>query len=50
MKKFFINVITFIPKVIIGIISLVVVGVLWGYVMSKIRLGKVFDFLTCEGN
>lgn len=50
MKKFLINVITFIPKVIIGIISLVVVGVLWGYVMSKIGLGKVFDFLTCEGN
>ncbi|MBQ2653427.1 MAG: hypothetical protein II983_06175 [Firmicutes bacterium] len=50
MKKFLINVITFIPKVIIGIISLVVVGVLWGYVMAKIGLGKVFGFLTCDGN
>lgn len=50
MKKFIINVLTFIPKVILGIISLVVVGVLWGYVQSKIILGKVFDFLTCEGN
>lgn len=50
MKKFLINTITFIPKLIIGIISLIVVGVLWGYVMSKIGLGKVFDFLTCEGN
>jgi hypothetical protein len=50
MKKFFINVITFIPKIIIGIISVVLVGVLWGYVQSKIILGKVFGFLTCDGN
>ena len=50
MKKFFINVITFIPKVIIGIISLVVTVVLMGYVMSKIGLRKVFGFLTCDGN
>ena len=49
MDKFIINVITFIPKVIIGIISLVVVGILMGYVWTKIGLGKVFDFLTCEG-
>ena len=50
MKKFFINVITFIPKVIIGIIGLVVTVVLMGYVMSKIGLRKVFGFLTCDGN
>ena len=50
MKKFIINVITFIPKVIIGIISLVIVGVLLGYVQSKICFRKVFGFLTCDGN
>lgn len=50
MKKFFINVITFIPKLIIGIISLVVTTILLGYVMSKMGLRKVFGFLTCEGN
>ena len=50
MKKFFINVITFIPKLIIGIISLVVTVILMGYVMGKIGFGKVFGFLTCEGN
>ena len=49
MKKFFINVITFIPKVIVGIISLAIALVLLGYVESKIVLGKVFGFLTCEG-
>ena len=50
MKKFFINVITFIPKVIIGIISMVVSVILLGYVMTKIGFGKVFGFLTCDGN
>ncbi|MBR4792239.1 MAG: hypothetical protein IK038_01100 [Bacteroidaceae bacterium] len=50
MKKFFINVITFIPKVIMGIISMVVSVILLGYVMAKIGFGKVFGFLTCEGN
>lgn len=50
MKKFIINVITFIPKVIVGIISVVLTGILLGYVMSKIGLRKVFGFLTCEGN
>lgn len=50
MKKFFINVLTFIPKLIIGIISLVVAVILMGYVMTKIGFGKVFGFLTCEGN
>jgi hypothetical protein len=50
MKKFFINVITFIPKVIIGIIGLLLTLVLLGYVQSKIILGKVFGFLTCDGN
>ena len=50
MKKFFINAITFIPKVIIGIISMVLSIILLGYVMTKIGLGKVFGFLTCDGN
>lgn len=49
MKKFIINVLTFVPKLIIGIISLVVTTILLGYVMTKIGLGKVFNFLTCEG-
>jgi len=49
IKKFIINVLTFIPKLIIGIISTVVTVILLGYVMTKIGLGKVFDFLTCEG-
>lgn len=50
MKKFIINVITFIPKVIIGIIGLLLTLVLLGYVQSKICFRKVFGFLTCEGN
>lgn len=50
MKKFIINTITFIPKVIMGIIDLVLIVIMMGYVMIKIGLGKVFDFLTCEGN
>ena len=50
VKKFIINTITFIPKLIIGIISLVVTVFLLGYVMTKIGFGKVFGFLTCEGN
>lgn len=49
MKKFIINVLTFIPKLIIGIINLVLAVILLGYVMGKIGLGKVFGFLTCEG-
>ena len=50
MKKFFINVITFIPKVIIGIIGLLLTLVLLVYVQSKICFRKVFGFLTCDGN
>ena len=50
MKKFFINVITFIPKIIVGIISMVVAVILMGYVMTKIGFGKVFGFLICDGN
>ncbi len=49
MKKFIINVLTFIPKLIIGIISFVVTLVLMGYVLSKMGMRKVFGFLTCEG-
>lgn len=50
MKKFIINVIMFIPKVIIGIIGLLLTLILLGYVQSKIILRKVFGFLTCDGN
>ena len=49
MDKFIINVITFIPKLLIGIIGLVTTLVLLGYVMTKMGFRKVFDFLTCEG-
>lgn len=50
MKKFLIKTITFIPKVIIGIIGLSLTLVLLGYVQSKICFRKVFGFLTCDGN
>lgn len=49
MKKFIINVLTFLPKLIIAIISTVVTLVLMGYVLSKMGMRKVFGFLTCEG-
>ena len=49
MTKIFINIITFIPKLIIGIISFVLTVILLGYVMTKIGLRKMFGFLTCEG-
>ncbi len=49
MKKFIINIITFFPKLIIGIISFVVTLILLGYVLSKMGMRKVFGFLTCEG-
>ena len=49
MDKFIINVITFIPKLLIGIIGLVTTLVLLGYVMTKMGMMKVFGFLTCEG-
>jgi len=49
IKKFIINVLTFIPKLIIGIISTVITVILLGYVVSKMGMRKVFGFLTCEG-
>lgn len=52
MKKLLIKTITFIPKVIIGIIvgiiSVVLGVILMGYVKSKIGIRKVFGFLCCE--
>lgn len=49
MKKLIINVLTFRPKLIIGIIGFAATLILPGYVVSKMGFRKVFGFLTCEG-
>lgn len=46
MKKFFINVIAFIPKVIVGIICVVITVGLTVFIKSKTEVRKVFDFLA----
>ena len=57
MEKFFINIITFIPRVIIIILGVIIgiIGILMnlglmGYIKFKMGIRSVFDFLTCEGN
>lgn len=57
MEKFFINIITFIPKVIIIILGVIIgiIGILMnlglmGYIKFKMGFRSMFDFLTCEGN
>lgn len=48
MKKVFINIITFIPKVIDGIFGLLLIIVLMMFVILKMGIRKVFGFLTCN--
>lgn len=57
MKKFFINIITFVPGVIIIILAVIIgiIGILMnlglmGYIKFKTGIRGVFDFLTREGN
>jgi hypothetical protein len=49
MKKVFINIITFIPKVIDGIFGLLLILVLILFINLKMGIRKVFGFLTCDG-
>jgi hypothetical protein len=48
MKKVFINIITFIPKVIDGIFGLLLTIVLMMFIIIKMGIRKVFNFLTCN--
>ena len=50
MKKVFINIITFIPKVIDGILGLLLIIVMMVFIILKMGISKVFGFLTCDGN
>ena len=48
MKKVFFNIITFVPKVMDGIFGLILIIVLMMFVILKMGIRKVFDFLTCN--
>lgn len=48
MKKVFINIISFIPKVIVGIFSMLLIIVLMLFIILKMGSSKVFRFLTCN--
>lgn len=49
MKKLIVNVLAFLPKLVIGIIGFAATLILLGYVTGKTGFRKVFGFLTCEG-
>lgn len=48
MKKVFINIITFIPKVIDGIFGVLLIIVMMLFIILKMGIRKVFGFLTCD--
>lgn len=57
MKKFFIDIITFVFRVIIIILAVIIgiIGILMnlglmGYIKFKTGIRSVFDFFTREGN